>query len=75
MLGRTALLCDHSNLTSINRNCRIIGISFVAAFANAVSFSLPVNLHIQAGFPFLLTLKAPITTAADDIRKYFFIDF
>ena len=35
-----------------------------------------LNLHIALQFIFtILILKAPITTAADDIHKYFFVVF
>ena len=45
--------------------------------AKAVNTSSKTFFLISAHFKisFILTLKAPITTAADDIHKYFFIVF
>ena len=38
--------------------------------------SVPVKRHYFSAFRIrVLTIKAPIMTAADDIRKYFFIAF
>ena len=43
-----------------------------------VQFVIPNHLPISASekkIPVVLTLKAPVMTAADDIHKYFFIVF
>ena len=43
------------------------------AFANPQNNSIPV-INCQENFK-ILTLKAPVTTAADNIHKYFFYCF
>ena len=48
----------------------VLGKLLFSAFILAFSYNNQESLKA-----FLLTLKAPITTAADDIHKYFFIVF